>query len=138
MREQLERAVIRLACAAFPASRLAELKANLLLQQEGMKRLDHGRMFELDEAFHRTMFEGCGKSNTWAVLGQINVHLNRSRMLRLAADHRWEHLYAQHEQMVAAIERQDAAAADRIMEEHMALTIHDQALLKQKYPDYFQ
>lgn len=138
MREQLERAVIRLACDSFPAGRLAELKANLLLQEAGMKEKDHHRMFELDEAFHRLIFEGCSKSHTWLVLGQINAHLNRSRMLRLAADHHWEHLYSQHEQMVQAIERHDASAADRLMEEHMNLTVHDQALLKEKYPAYFQ
>ncbi|MFD1957425.1 GntR family transcriptional regulator [Paenibacillus thailandensis] len=138
MREQLERAVIRLACESFPPSRLAELKANLLLQKAGMEEQNHDRMFELDEAFHQTIFEGCGKSNTWSVLGHINVHLNRSRMLRLAADHRWEHLYSQHERMVAAIEEHDAETADRLMKEHMSLTIHDQELLKEKYPDYFK
>ncbi|QAY66716.1 GntR family transcriptional regulator [Paenibacillus protaetiae] len=138
MREQLERAVIRLACASFPASRLADLKANLLLQKAGIEELDHNRMFELDEAYHRTLFEGCNKSNTWAVLGQINAHLNRSRMLRLTTDHHWEHLYEQHTQMVQAIENQDAARADQLMSEHMSLSIHDQQLLKEKYPAYFK
>jgi len=52
MREQLEKAVIRLACESFPADKLREMENNLVMQQESMKQLDGKRMFVLDEAFH--------------------------------------------------------------------------------------
>ncbi|QYR20909.1 GntR family transcriptional regulator [Paenibacillus sp. sptzw28] len=138
MREQLERAVIRLACAGFPDERLAELGSNLSLQKACIENQDYRTMFELDEAFHRTIFEGCRKNNTWAVIGQINVHLNRSRMLRLAADHHWDHLYEQHFQMAEAIRNKDEERAERLMKDHLSLTIADQALLKEKFPTYFK
>jgi DNA-binding GntR family transcriptional regulator len=138
MREQLERAVIRLACDSFPDERLAELSRNLSLQKACIENQDYRTMFELDEAFHKTIFEGCRKINTWAVIGQINVHLNRSRMLRLAADHHWDHLYEQHFQMAEAIRNKDAGRAERLMKEHLSLTIADQALLKEKFPTYFK
>ncbi|KQO08449.1 GntR family transcriptional regulator [Paenibacillus sp. Leaf72] len=138
MREQLETAVIRLACISFPAQRLTAMRHNLALQRACVESQDYKTMFELDEAFHRTLFEGCRKSNTWAVIQQINVHLNRSRMLRLAADHHWEHLYEQHLQMAQAIESSDTQLAERLMKEHLNLTIADQALLKEKFPTYFK
>ncbi|MBD0383625.1 GntR family transcriptional regulator [Paenibacillus sedimenti] len=138
MREQLERAVIRLACGSFPAEQLKELQTNLLLQNACIEEQDYKKMFELDEAFHRTIFEGCKKLNTWAVIQQINVHLNRTRMLRLAADHHWDDLIAQHQHMVEAIRENNADRAEKLMIEHLHLTIADQALLKQKFPAYFK
>lgn len=138
IREQLECAVIRLACFSFPTEQLDALQTNLLLQRKCVTAQDYKKMFEYDEAFHRTIFEGCRKLNTWAVIQQINVHLNRTRMLRLAVDHHWDDLFTQHQQMVEAIQVKNADWADKIMSEHLHLTILDQALLKQKYPTYFK
>lgn len=138
MREQLERSVIRLACDHFPSEALAQLERNLLLQKDCMDRQQDKDMFELDEAFHRILFEGCKKSNIWVLIGQMNIHLNRSRMLRLVDDHHWQHLYDQHEQMVEAIKRKDADLAEKIMKEHLSLNITDQELLKRKYPNYYK
>ncbi|MVQ34097.1 FCD domain-containing protein [Paenibacillus sp. MAH-34] len=138
IREQLERAVISLACESFPADSLQLLRTNLAYQQVSMSEKDFKKMFELDEAFHRTIFEGCRKLNTWAIIQQVNVHLNRTRMLRLAADHRWDELYEQHEQMVDAIEHHEAGKAEKVMNTHLHLTVTDQTVLKEKFPTYFK
>ncbi|BFT71155.1 GntR family transcriptional regulator [Paenibacillus sp. P36] len=138
IREQLERAVISLACESFPADSLQLLRTNLAYQQVSMSEKDFKKMFELDEAFHRTIFEGCRKLNTWAIIQQVNVHLNRTRMLRLAADHRWDELYEQHEQMVDAIEHHEAGKAEQVMNTHLHLTVTDQTVLKEKFPTYFK
>lgn len=138
MREQLEKAIIRLACDHFPDNQLMQLKSNLDQQQLCIEEQNHVRMFELDEAYHRTLFEGCNKLNTWAVIQQMNVHLNRTRTLRLAADHHWEQLYNQHLHMVQVIQEHDADQAEQLMSDHLHLTITDQALLKEKFPTYFK
>ncbi|WP_029192420.1 GntR family transcriptional regulator [Paenibacillus harenae] len=138
MREQLERAVIRLACSSFPEEALMKLEKNLEQQAACVKAHDDKSMFELDEAFHRILFEGCNKSNIWAVMQQMNAHLNRSRMLRLVADHNWEELYEQHWSMAEAVKAQDGERAERLMTEHLNLNIADQALLKEKYPEYYK
>ncbi|TVX95347.1 GntR family transcriptional regulator [Cohnella terricola] len=138
IREQLECAIIRLACDSFPPEQLKALRRNLLLQQACIEDQDYKKMFELDENFHLLIFEGCRKLNTWAVIQQINVHLNRTRMLRLVADYNWHNLFKQHQLMADAIEKKDAVLAERLMNEHLHLTITDQALLKQKYPHYFK
>ncbi|MBW5447735.1 FCD domain-containing protein [Cohnella sp. CFH 77786] len=138
MREQLESAVIRLACAKFPEEGLAELERNLRDQLDCIGKQDDKRMFELDEAFHRTIFEGCRKRNTWALIQKMNAQLNRARMLRLVADHRWEHLYAQHRRMADAIIRRDPDGGERVMREHLSLPIADLAVLKEQYPHYFK
>lgn len=138
MREQLEKAVIRLACEAFPENKLEELEANLAEQKESIEHHDGKRMFELDESFHRILFEGCRKQGTWNIIQQMNAHLNRSRMLWLSADPHWSHLYEQHRDMADAIRRQDGDYAERIMQEHLSLIISNLTVLKEKHPNYFK
>lgn len=138
MREQLERATVRLACESFPVENLAALEANLAAQQSALADKDEKRMFELDEQFHRTIFEGCRKLNTWAVLQQMNIHLNRTRHLSLSPDRDWHHLYAQHRAIAYAIRRQDAEQAENVMRDHLNLTVTDLQELRQKHPHYFK
>ncbi len=137
MREQLERAVVRLACKQFPKELLTELGNNLSLQHESLIKHDGMAMFELDEHFHRILFEGVNKLGTWGVIQQMNAHLNRSRILWMRTDPHWEHLYEQHREMYEAICQQDEALADRLMQKHLALSIYNLGLLQEKFPDYF-
>ncbi|AZK48959.1 GntR family transcriptional regulator [Paenibacillus lentus] len=137
MREQLERAVIRLACKHFPEKLLTKLDNNLSLQQDALKKHDGMAMFELDEQFHRILFEGVSKLGTWGVIQQMNAHLNRSRILWMRTDPHWDHLYEQHRSMYEAICQKDEALADRLMQTHLALSIYNLGLLQEKFPDYF-
>lgn len=137
MREQLERAVIRLACRNFPEERLEALDRNLAEQQKSLKLHDKRAMFELDEEFHRILFDGCRKHGTWEVIQQMNAHLNRTRVLWLETDPHWDHLYEQHRDMAEAIRRHDEEGADRLMHEHLTLSIANLGVLQEKYPNYF-
>ncbi|MWV44631.1 FCD domain-containing protein [Paenibacillus sp. HJL G12] len=138
MREQLEKAVIRLACDCFPDDMLTLLGNNVSLQLESMERQDGKRMFELDEDFHRILFEGVRKRGTWNVIQQMNAHLNRSRILWLSTDPHWGVLCEQHQDMVQAIRSHDADRAEQLMKEHLSLSISNLATLKEQYPDYFK
>jgi DNA-binding GntR family transcriptional regulator len=138
MREQLERAVVRLACESFPAESLAALEANLKAQLSSLEARDEKRMFDLDEEFHRAIFAGCRKLNTWTVLQQMKTHLDRTRHLALSPDRDWHHLYDQHRAIADAIRRQDAEQADAVMRDHLNLTVTDLHELKRKYPHYFK
>ncbi|CAM4304746.1 MAG: GntR family transcriptional regulator [Paenibacillus macerans] len=138
MREQLERAVIRLACEQFPEEGLTALADNLARQQDSIRRHDNHAMFALDEEFHRILFRGCRKLGTWNVIQQMNAHLNRTRVLWLTTDPHWEHLYDQHKAMYEAILAQNAGSADQLMKEHLNLSIANLPVLQERYPDYFK
>jgi len=138
MREQLERAVVRLACGAFPADSMRSLDDNLAAQLSTLEARDELRMFELDDAFHRTIFTGCSKLNTWNLLQQAKTHLDRTRHLSLAPDRDWHHLYNQHRSIANAIRKQDADEAEQVMRDHLLLTVTDLDELKQQHPHYFK
>jgi len=139
MREQLERAVVKLASGSgFPAASLRALDDNLAEQLSTLRARDEMKMFELDEAFHRAIFAGCNKLNTWNLLQQAKTHLDRARHLALGPDRDWRHLYNQHRKIAEAIRSRDAEAADLAMQEHLQQTVTDLNELKQQMPHYFK
>lgn len=138
MREHLESAVIQLACRQFQAEVLNRLEANVREQLETVERKEYKSMFELDQQFHRLLFEGCGKLGTWNAMQQLSIHLNRSRMLMLTNELDWHHLYDQHRQMVDAIKGGDSGQAAQVMRQHLHLNITDQTHLKEKFPNYYK
>ncbi|RCX16745.1 GntR family transcriptional regulator [Fontibacillus phaseoli] len=137
MREQLERAVIRLACQSLPAEHLAAMDNNVEQQRESLQKHDEESMFALDEEYHRILFDGCRKLGTWSVIQQMNAHLNRTRIMWLKTDPHWDHLYEQHRQMAEAIRMQDENRADQIMQAHLTLSIASLSVLQEKFPHFF-
>jgi DNA-binding GntR family transcriptional regulator len=138
LREQLEKAVVRIACERFPEPLLQELDANLALQRESIGKQDNQRMYQLDDAFHRTLFEGCNKLRTWAVVERMNSDFNRSRVLWLLADSHWDPLYEQHKELVEAIRNRNPDYAEAVMKKHLNLSISNLVVLQEEYPNYFK
>lgn len=137
MREQLERAVVQLACEQFPNEKILDLELNLNNQGLCIQHKDHRKLFELDEEFHRTIFEGCNKKRIWLAMQPMNTHFNRIRMLRLAKKYNWEHILLQHQRILQVIKDKDAAMGQRIISEHLKLVKYDQEELKKLNPEYF-
>jgi GntR family transcriptional regulator, rspAB operon transcriptional repressor len=138
MREQLEKAVIRLACDSFPQELLFALEMNLKMQEMCMEENDYERLFQLDEEFHRMIFEGCDKIRIWLAIQQMNTDFNRIRMLRLATNLNWENILLHHSRLVHAIKNKDAELAEQTMHDHLTMVVFDKEELKQKYPNYFK
>lgn len=138
MREHLERAIIRLACECLQKDQLLILDMNLSMQRLCIEQQDYKRMFELDQEFHKTIFEGCNKVNVWTVIQQMNNDFNRSRMLRLASDFNWNIIFEQHICIIRAIKEGNPDHAESLMKEHLMLATIDKGSLKEAYPGYFK
>ncbi|TBL80742.1 GntR family transcriptional regulator [Paenibacillus thalictri] len=138
MREQVEKAVVRLACGHFPMEELFELDKIVKMQELCTRENDYTKLFELDEQFHQTIFAGCNKRRSWQALQSMKLDLDRIRMLRLATDYNWNGILEQHQAIVQSIRDHRPDEAERVMSEHLSLVIHDQDALKMKYPAYFK
>lgn len=138
IREHLERATVRVACEDFPEEKLKDLEANLQLQKKCVAEKNFTRLFELDEEFHKTIAEGSGKGRIWALIQQMNAHLNRIRMLSLAANYNWELILSQHEKIFTAIKEKNADLGEKAMEEHLKKLLFEQEKLKSEYQQYFK
>ncbi|WP_003542526.1 GntR family transcriptional regulator [Desulfotomaculum nigrificans] len=138
MREQLEKAVIKLACENFPEDKLLSLEINLKNQELCTYHQDYKRVFDLDEELHRTIFEGCNKARIWLAMQPMNTHFKRIRVLRLATNYDWGHLLCQHQQIVDAIKRKDPRLGEEIITNHLKLVLIDKEELKKTNPNYFK
>src|SRR5690554_7921678 len=84
MRENLERAVIRLACSKdFPKEQLFKLQTLVKMQEVLAEEDNYIQLFEFDNQFHKIIFEGCNKKYIWEILQQVNTHVDRMRVLSL-------------------------------------------------------
>ncbi|WP_331837407.1 GntR family transcriptional regulator [Bacillus paralicheniformis] len=138
MRENLEKAVAELACEDFPEEAMFKLEQNVKMQELSITQKNYESLFELDEAFHQAIFEGCGKANVWAAIQQMNVPFQRIRLLRLAADFNWNTIHQQHGALTEAIRTKQKAKAKKIAEEHLQLVIVDKQMLINEFPGYFK
>jgi GntR family transcriptional regulator, rspAB operon transcriptional repressor len=138
MREHLEVAVIQLACQSFPEEKIFSLEMNLMRQEMAIKEKDYEKLFELDEEFHQTIFEGCNKKNIWNSIQSMNTHFKRLRMLRLATNLNWDNIYQEHLLIVKFIKNNMEEAAVNIMKKHLTMIILDKEKLRKEYPTYFK
>jgi Transcriptional regulators len=138
LRETLETAIMEIACKSFPDEQLFELQSNVILQELCYKEKNSARFYELDEALHRLIFEGCKKARIWATMQQLHAHYNRVRMLNVAGGHEVFVLLEQHKMLVQAIREKNVALGIKTIKQHLNKVRFDLKDLLEDYPEYFR
>jgi GntR family transcriptional regulator, rspAB operon transcriptional repressor len=86
LRQTLECAIVRAACARFDASAADEIEV-LLAQQDIHARRGNRKEFQTADAqFHETLARGAGFPNAWEIIRQLKLHTDRICKLTLAGD----------------------------------------------------
>ncbi|TDF92958.1 GntR family transcriptional regulator [Paenibacillus piri] len=138
VRKTLESAVVREACELLGKEQVLHLQNLVSLQELCESEQNYGRLFELDEEFHKAIMIGCGRARTWGLIQQIATHDNRIRFLRLASDSDWQIILAQHHGIVRAIKEKAPDQAEKILRDHLELVVIEKEYLKQKYAKLFK
>lgn len=137
VRENMEVAVLKIACRSFSEKDLLDLEALISQQVIYAGHDSYEKMHELDEEFHRAIFYKCGKARTWNVIQQMLGHYKRFRNLLLEVYFDWETIILQHTRIVEYIRRRDFDMAERELRIHVKSRFEKDELLK-KYPNYFK
>jgi DNA-binding FadR family transcriptional regulator len=116
VREQLEVGLLPLAVGALSPAQLELLHSLVRRQREKAERGESP--LEEDRFFHRTIMEATGNHLALKLLDVFWVVLLRARDRRLAVDEAPQRTWRNHEQILAAIERGDAPAAQQAMAAH--------------------
>ena len=125
IREHIEKAVISELCQNYKISLNMRinyiLRAQEKLLQNDIDPVDLAQKFlEVDNEFHRTLFEAAGRESVWEYIESLQYHYNRLRMFVNRADKdKLLKVYEQHCQIVSAIERQDEEGAKVIYARHL-------------------
>ncbi|QTN00793.1 FCD domain-containing protein [Sediminibacillus dalangtanensis] len=137
VRENIERAIVREACQNFGEEQLFQLESNLAMQELCLDKGSYSRLLELDDQYHRLLFEGCNKLRTWTMIRQMNSHFDRLRVLRLASDLDWDVLVSQHRDIYDYIQQREADMAEKLILDHLNLVNYEKEELKLAYSNYF-
>jgi DNA-binding GntR family transcriptional regulator len=136
LRSVLEKAVLRLACAAFPPTLRIELEANLAQQRLCRKGNQYDRLLELDDAFHRILYRSVGKERLWRHLKKFDGDLDRLRALQLADAVHWSTVLEEHARIARMVGGGKTAGIDILVDRHLTGEIHER--LVARHPDYFK
>lgn len=137
VRENIERAIVRTACSDFGDEQLFGLETNIAMQELCLGKGTHQRLFDLDEEFHKRLYEGCNKIRVWKMIHQMNSHFDRLRVLRLVSNTDWNNVVSQHREIFQSIVERDMDKAEELMANHLKLVNFEKDELKVRYPDYF-
>jgi DNA-binding FadR family transcriptional regulator len=138
VREAVELAVVRRACAEMTASAIDNLRANLKAQRAVADNPHPERFMELDEAFHRGIALGVGCEYAWRVVEETKAQMDRVRYLSLPNATPVERLIAQHEAIVDGIEARDPDRAEAAMRRHLREFLTSLPEPAQRFPDFFE
>ncbi|MDO5657721.1 MAG: GntR family transcriptional regulator [Paracoccus sp. (in: a-proteobacteria)] len=122
VRAALELETTRIACEVMGADDHAALRQLIEAQRSAMEAGDKRSFHSLDDAFHREICARAGLGFAWDVVRVNKAHMDRVRFLSLSfASGR---AFAEHEQIMDAIEARDAPRATAAMRHHLAQIKH--------------
>jgi GntR family transcriptional regulator, rspAB operon transcriptional repressor len=133
VREAIEADVVRCVAKAPPPGLERELQD--LLQAQAATADVRG-FVELDDQFHRTLAAAAGHLHAWTVVESLKAQLDRVRYLSVQRFPK-EALIVQHAAVVDAIRRQDAAAAEAAMRQHLRMLCADLPVIARERPAFF-
>ncbi len=119
VRSMVELALVRQLCARITDAQIVELRAHLQEESQAVARTDVPGRTRLLADFHTVLARLLGNQ----VLAQLLADLlSRSSLIALMyqSSHSAAHSQDEHVQIVDALERRDARAAVRLMEQHLA------------------
>ncbi len=137
VRSVLEVAVVQLACERATQEQLEQLKENVALQEFYYQHGSSERLLEMDDEFHRLLFQIAGRMQAYEMMRSITVHFDRVRSLAVTAvkEHLW---MSDHRNICEAVAAHDQEAARQLMEKHLNRYKVDETALREQYPQYFQ
>jgi len=118
VRNMLEGAMIRRAAAELSTAQIAELRSHLRDEQAAVQRTDVSGRTRLLADFHVVLARMLGNE---VLADLLNDLVTRSSLIALMyqSAHSAEHSFAEHVAIVDAIEKRDARAAVKLMEDHL-------------------
>ena len=124
VRKMLEAAMVKRLCATITPTQVAELRAHLKSEQSALARTDVSGRTRLLADFHVVLARMLGNEALAHLLADL---LSRCSLIALMfqSAHSAEHSFDEHVAIVDALERRDARAATKLMEDHLHHVEHN-------------
>ena len=109
---------------------LKRLRDSVELSEFYISKQDAEHLKELDSEFHSIIYKASGNRLLCKTLSELHRNIQFYRKRSLAVADRLEKSIAEHREILSAIERGDAEAADRLTSAHIAAALNNLLLVK--------
>lgn len=125
LRSTLEKEIMKELAINIPIKGIHDLKNILASQKDLIDREDAIELFiNLDDTFHKTMFDLAGRLFLWNLIQQFNVHYIRYRTLHMLKKDKLEELQKEHEWMVTYIIDKAPHKIDELVHHHIRADVN--------------
>lgn len=136
LRNLLECAVVRLVCDMATPEHLCQLEENLSLQQLYCEKQNYNALLDMDNLFHRKLFEISEKMQSYELMQTIAIHFDRVRSIALDTVRDYK-ILEDHSAILQSIRDHDPDAAASRMQLHLSRYKIDAKVIQENYPQYF-
>lgn len=139
VRQTLEKTIVRSIASTATKIQIAEL-ANIVTQQNNAALdEDINLSFNLDNEFHRKMYQFADKLAIWDWQLAFSTDLNRYRLLRVY-DHKLPLtvLTDEHQAIISSLAEHDPDKAEKLIYNHLELMLNEQQSVISEFSDYFK
>lgn len=121
IRMGLEGYATRLAAAAADAAALDDLRRIARLEHERLDPLDRRALEELNNVFHKRLYAASGVQRLAEVIEIYREQALHYRIYDIYVPDEIRRAVAEHDEIIAAVQRHDGDLAERLMREHIRL-----------------
>lgn len=136
MREILECAVVERCCKVTSIEELGALEENLRLQEFYLEKRTTDKLMELDNEFHKLLFETAKMPHIHSLMENITIHFDRVRYLSYHAVKEVKTVNAHRDILDAVISGNSELAVEK-MRNHLGNFRIEKEELMLRYPQYF-
>ncbi|MDO4344861.1 MAG: GntR family transcriptional regulator [Eubacteriales bacterium] len=138
MRSVMETEVIRLVCEMASPQDILKLEENIRLQEFYLESRNANRLMELDDEFHKILFDTAKKSQIYMLMQNLTLHFDRVRNMALTAVKDLK-IVEDHRELVELIKSREPEQANAAMAAHLSRYRIDEKEIRQKYDEkYFK
>ena len=136
LRRSLELEIVRVLAGRNDPALVERLRAHIDMLRANRGADRYQGFLDADRAFHREMHEAAGVAGLWELEQRYSGHVDRLRRLHLPEAGKADRILRDHQRIVDAIARQDAAGAQEALREHLSGTLSQVDEICERYPDY--
>lgn len=137
LRRVLDTAVIEVACETASEQDIEELEDNVQLQEFYLEKGNAEKIYELDNLFHKLIYQAAGKNIIYDMSSTIMIHFDRVRTLSVETVKDMK-IVNDHRAMLEAIKKKDKAQAVAMVDKHLNRYHIDEEMIKEGCPEYFK
>ena len=132
LRNTLECAIVKEACQVAEAVNILRLQENVNLQKFYMENHKTEELLEMDNEFHKYLFQFTNKIEIYNLMKNFDIHFDRIRSVSIRSVKNLK-IVEDHEKILDCIRNSDEEEASKIMNIHLMRDKIDKEELKEKF-----